>query len=144
MQVKRRVIRTRGLLDSPPENTKPLALVADADWITREVVSAILERQGFQCLRAKTGFEARTLLYRHHPELMVLDLHMPLGGGLEVLATLKHSPLQRPVKTMILSADQNPEDIQEAAALGAGGFMAKPLVTMEFIARVREMVPVTS
>ncbi|MCX6598753.1 MAG: response regulator [Acidobacteria bacterium] len=140
MQIKRRIIRSQ-LAATPinPEPEKQLALVADDDWVSREVVCAILERQGYECIRAKSGHETRALLYRHHPGLMILDLNMPLGGGLDVLSTLKQAPPQKPVKTMILTGSSDTEDIQLAASLGATNYMTKPLVTAEFITRIHAM-----
>lgn len=138
MQIKRRIIRSQpAATPSTSEPEKQLALVADDDWVSREVICAILQRQGHECIRAKSGHEARALLYRHHPGLMILDLNM--GGGLDVLSTLKQAPPQKPVKTFIVTGSSNTEDIQLAASLGASEYMTKPLVTAEFTSRVRAM-----
>lgn len=61
------------------------------------------------------------------PDLILLDLNMPLMGGLDMLRALKRDPRLSSIPVVILSTSQDPEDKARSRALGAAGFLTKPM-----------------
>jgi CheY-like chemotaxis protein len=61
------------------------------------------------------------------PDLILLDLNMPLMGGLETLRALKRDPRLRGIPVVILTTSQNPDDRARSVELGAAGFLTKPM-----------------
>lgn len=61
------------------------------------------------------------------PDLILLDLNMPVMGGDEVLRALKEHPRLRTIPVVIFSTSSNPEDASRTRELGAAGFLTKPM-----------------
>lgn len=61
------------------------------------------------------------------PDLVLLDLNMPIMNGFEVLQYLKNSPIYRHVPVVILTTSDNEDDINRAYELGANTFLTKPI-----------------
>lgn len=69
----------------------------------------------------------------HHPDLILLDLHLPDFHGAEVLATLAADARTRAIPVVMLSADALPGTRSEMLAAGARAFMTKPLNVRDFL-----------
>lgn len=67
------------------------------------------------------------LRHGRDPDLILLDLNMPLMGGLDMLRALKRDPRLSSIPVVILSTSQDPEDKARSQALGAAGFLTKPM-----------------
>lgn len=82
---------------------------------------------------AQNGAEALALLRGGEreagvrPGLILLDLGMPVVGGLDFLGQLKAEPELRSIPVVVLSASCHDEDLREAYALGAAGYVVKPM-----------------
>ena len=87
-------------------------------------------------LLAKNGAEALALAYEKVPDLILLDIIMPIMTGLEVLARLKDDPKTRDIAVIMLTSSQRPEDFKQAQFLGAKGFLNKPYDIDAFLPRV--------
>src|SRR5439155_11709251 len=61
------------------------------------------------------------------PSLVILDLKLPRMSGLEVLEWMATQPSLRPVRTIVLTSSSEESDIRRAAALGAAGYVVKPV-----------------
>ena len=89
--------------------------------------------------RASNGEEALALLRGAggdpglRPGLILLDLSMPLMGGLELLRELKLDSRLRRIPVVILTASRHESDLQHAYELGAAGYVVKPLDFDEFV-----------
>jgi two-component system response regulator len=73
------------------------------------------------------------------PALIVLDLHMPKIGGLELLRRLRTAELTRRTPVMILSGTKDERDVVASHDLGANRFIAKPLDVTQFAAAARQL-----
>ena len=61
------------------------------------------------------------------PSLVLLDLNMPLMGGMEALGRIRQNAIYNDVPVVILTTSDHPQDQQQAAQLGANGFLTKPV-----------------
>lgn len=77
---------------------------------------------------ASDGAQALTLLQRGPvPDLVLLDLRLPLLDGLEVLARLRSSQALKAIKVVVLTSSESPRDMAVCQSLGVTGYLGKPL-----------------
>ena len=112
-------------------------LVVDDDPDILDALSEILEVEGYHVQRARNGREALQRLELGLPDLVLLDLMMPVMDGWEFARSL--DPGARP-PIIVLSADRNVS--AKAKEIGALGWLAKPFELSELLAAVRSVVPV--
>jgi two-component system chemotaxis response regulator CheY len=111
-------------------------LVVDDDPDILDALSEILEVEGYDVRRARNGREALQRISEGRPDLILLDLMMPVMDGWEFARTL--GPVARP-PIVVLSADRNVS--QKANEIGAVGWLAKPFELTELLALVRRVAP---
>jgi two-component system response regulator HydG len=104
---------------------RPLLLLVDDDHQIRQLLSEVGRREGFDVLEAADGAAALEMLQRRHMDLVLLDLHMPRGNGLDVLRSVRKSGSSAQIALM--SGGAAVEDAVEAIKLGATEYFAKPL-----------------
>ena len=108
-----------------PGQPRPLLLLVDDDEQIRQLLGEVGLREGFEVLEAADGSAALEMLRRRHMDLVLLDLHMPRVGGLEVLRSVRTSGSSSQIALM--SGGATVEDAVEAIKLGATEYFAKPL-----------------
>jgi two-component system KDP operon response regulator KdpE len=114
--------------------TLPLILVVEDDPQIRRVLGTSLAAHGFGVQTAGSAREAREMAARLQPDLIVLDLGLPDGDGMDLIGVLRSRPTQ---EILVLSARASEELKVRALDLGADDFLAKPFGLPELLARVR-------
>jgi diguanylate cyclase (GGDEF)-like protein len=115
--------------------TAPLILVADDDTDIRLLVTMRLERAGYRVVSARNGEEALHLAAEHDPDLLVIDVSMPVLNGHDLcLALTAGNPAPPPV--IFLSGRTMPEDRVLGLEAGAVDYITKPFDAAELVARV--------
>jgi two-component system response regulator ResD len=112
-------------------------LVVDDEQIVREVVCSYLEREGYQTLVAEDGNQARKLLERDRPALVVLDLMLPGTDGLELCRWIRG---RSDLPVIMLTARGEEADRIVGLELGADDYVTKPFSPRELVARVRTVL----
>jgi two-component system, OmpR family, phosphate regulon response regulator PhoB len=112
-------------------------LVVDDEPIVREVVVRYLERDGHEALEADDVDSARDVLQRHSPSLVVLDLMLPGGDGLELCREIR---ARSDVPVIMLTARAEEADRIVGLELGADDYVTKPFSPRELTARVRTVL----
>lgn len=113
-----------------------LILVADDD---RDLVTALsirLKAAGYGVVGAHDGDEAFRQAQDTRPDLIILDVRMPAGGGFSSIDRIKHSLNTRNIPVIFLTAFDDEEMREEARRLGAAGFFRKPFDDGEFMASI--------
>jgi CheY-like chemotaxis protein len=114
-------------------------LVAEDNEDNAELLREFLESLGYSVAFAPDGNRAIAMGASGNYDLIILDVHMPLYEGPEVLKMLRARHKARPVKVIALTADPRPEVRRELEAAGLDGFIAKPVDLQELereVARV--------
>ncbi len=106
-------------------------LIVDDDVYISDVAGEVLSRSGYEVLRAYSGTEAKLLLERDAPDLVLLDLMLPGLSGEELL------PLMRGVPVIVMSAKTDVEGKVALLLGGAADYITKPFDTRELVARVK-------
>ena len=101
-------------------------LVVDDSWSARRQVINALKRGDYEIIEAGDGQDAIQAV-ANHPDLAVVvcDINMPRMNGLEMLASLRATPIKIPPFLMLTTEDA-PELVAQARASGAKGWMTKP------------------
>jgi two-component system, cell cycle response regulator DivK len=101
------------------------------------LVEAMLSRMpGLTLLKAGNGREGVRLAREQHPDLVILDMHLPDFGGLEVVRALTLE-ISDGLKIALLTGDQLSMDILKAMSLGAYEYWIKPLDPVQFDRNIR-------
>jgi DNA-binding response OmpR family regulator len=112
-------------------------LVVDDEPIVRDVVVRYLERDGYRTLEAASGDEARGLLERESPSLVVLDVMLPGVSGLELCRWIRS---RSEVPIVMLTALGEEADRIVGLELGADDYLTKPFSPRELAVRVRNLI----
>ncbi|MDO8303929.1 MAG: response regulator [Sedimentisphaerales bacterium] len=119
-------------------------LIADDDPTTRMLFGSLLARAGYEVLYAKDGNDAREMARRLQPDLILLDLNMPIMDGMEVATRLKTEPKSVNINTPIAfltNEDLGIEAQKMIKELGVADYIQKGVSNEEFIARVKKLLP---
>ena len=112
----------------------PLVLVVEDEPQMRRFIRASLTAHGYRLVEAETAAEAHRLATSHNPELVLLDLGLPDGDGLDVTRALREwcvAPI------IVLSARGREDDKVDALDAGADDYLTKPFGVKELLARMR-------
>ena len=101
-------------------------LVADDDPDILSIVSMSLEAQGYAVYKATNGREAVDLAKQHHPDLVLMDMMMPIVSGYEAVTELKADAATRDITIVGLSAKAMATDMERATDVGIDGYITKP------------------
>jgi CheY-like chemotaxis protein len=101
-------------------------LVADDDPDILSIVSMSLETQGYTVYKAANGREAVDLARQHHPDLVLMDMMMPVVSGYEAVTELKADDSTRDITIVGLSAKAMATDMERATDVGIDGYITKP------------------
>lgn len=111
-------------------------LVVDDDPSIRKMIVAALRREGYRFFEAANGREALDLMRAHHPDVMVLDLMMPMVSGWDVLRERMNEPELLRIPVIIVSANRDAE-LAHAVDKGICAFLPKPFDIVALSALVR-------
>lgn len=102
-------------------------LVADDDFLAVVMLRDMLESQGYEIVEALNGREALDQAERKSPDLILLDIMMPLIDGKEVCRRLKRAPSTQNIPIIMLTALSSSQDIKECFDAGASDYLIKPV-----------------
>ncbi|OLT20353.1 DNA-binding response regulator [Actinomadura sp. CNU-125] len=113
-------------------------LVVDDETYLADLVSTALRYEGFETETAGSGAEALAGVRRSPPDLIVLDVMLPDGSGLDACARLRRDGCRAPV--VFLTARDAVEDRVKGLTVGGDDYVTKPFSLEELIARVRAVL----
>ncbi|MGZ9111536.1 MAG: response regulator [Rhodoplanes sp.] len=126
------------LQPSPMTSTTPRILVVDDDLEIRKLLARYLESQGFRVVLAASCRELLERLATNHIDLIVLDLMLPDGSGLDMCRDLRARRSSVPI--ILLTALKEDVDRIIGLEIGADDYLGKPFNPRELIARVRAVL----
>ncbi len=117
-------------------NTRPKILIVDDELFNIDYLEQELEDTGYQTISASNGQEALDQVPDEQPDLILLDIMMPLMDGFEVLRRLKNDLDARNIPVIIISANSDLQSIVNGITLGAEDYLPKPFDPILLKARV--------
>ncbi len=115
-------------------------LLAEDDEFSRDMLARRLERSGYEMLSASDGREALRCARLHRPDLILMDLDMPVMDGRTAIQHLKRDPRTFHIPIIVLTAHTSTEDVADAATAGCQAFEAKPVVLRRLLERIAEVL----
>lgn len=109
-------------------------LVIDDEEPTVQLIGLLLERRGFEVIKAHRAEEGLRKAYRHQPDLVLLDIMMPDMDGWEVCKRMRD---MSDVPIIFLTARSDVKDVVRGLEMGADDYVVKPYDNDELVARVR-------
>ena len=116
---------------------KEKILVVEDEKSIAHFISTVLNNNGYEAMRARTGQEALSMVASHCPDLIILDLGLPDMDGMDLLRQIR-SWSGLPI--VVVSARSHERDKVAALDEGADDYLTKPFGTAELLARVRTAI----
>lgn len=119
---------------------QPVVLVVDDIATNITLIKALLKGKNYEVLVAQSGTQALEIAQHKHPDLILLDIMMPVMDGYEVLARLRSDENTKDIKIVILSALANERDIKNAMDLGADAYLTKPVIAQKLYETLEKFI----
>jgi CheY-like chemotaxis protein len=115
-------------------------LIVEDDEFSRDILTRRLARSGFEILAAADGREGVIAARLHRPDVILMDLDMPVMDGRTAIRSLRNDPRTYRIPIIVLSAHSSPEDVTTAADQGCQAYEAKPIVFRRLLERIAEVL----
>jgi DNA-binding response OmpR family regulator len=115
-------------------------LIVDDEPNIVSALEFLMEDAGLEVRTAGDGRDALALAAEFAPDLVLLDVVMPIVNGYEVCQRLKSDPATRGTRVLMLSAKGRDVEIAKGLELGADAYMTKPFSTRDLMSKVRELL----
>ncbi len=109
-------------------------LIVDDEEDTVQLIGMLLDKRGFEVIKAFSAEEALRKAYRHQPDLVLLDIMMPDMDGWEICKRIRE---MSDVPIIFLTARSDVKDVVRGLEMGADDYVTKPYDNDELVARVR-------
>lgn len=115
-------------------------MVVDDEVGALTLIGIMLERGGFEVLKAGDAYAALDLLSTETPDMIILDVMMPGMDGIELCRQIRSASQTQNTPVLILSARGDAEAVQQGMAAGADDYLSKPILHHDLISKVRELL----
>lgn len=118
-------------------NKNALIFIVDDTPKNIQLLGTILKEKEYQVIVARNGIEALGMLDNFTPDLILLDIMMPVMDGFEICQRIKEKTREQDIPIIFLTAKTRTEDIVKGFELGAVDYITKPFNRVELLARVK-------
>ncbi|MBS3975363.1 MAG: response regulator [Syntrophomonadaceae bacterium] len=115
-------------------------LIVEDNKVNRILLKDLLHYHGYNTLEAKDGAEGIALAKEHLPDLILLDIQMPVMDGVTALKILKESDETKNIKVIAFTSFAMKGDQEKLFAAGADYYISKPVNTRELPKLVRQIL----
>ena len=113
-------------------------LVVDDSSVVRKIARRILEEMDFQIVEAEDGEKALTMAEDRRPDLILMDVQVPLIDGYEVTRRIKANPALRAIPIIVVTSYALSGDESKARAAGCNAYVSKPYSARLLLAKIQE------
>jgi DNA-binding response OmpR family regulator len=100
----------------------------------------LMEQNGYATMVAFSGEEAMEAVAKHHPDLMLLDIMLPVVDGFEVCQRVRENPNWNNIRIVLVTALGNEANVTKGLDLGADAYVTKPFSNADLVAKVKELL----
>ena len=118
---------------------KKKILIADDDTYVHELLTAVLSSNKFDVIHAYDGQKTVERIDNEQPDLVVLDIMMPIKDGRDICQDLKKNPRTKDIKILMLSGKDEQLDRLVGLESGADDYIAKPFSPSYLALRIKKM-----
>ncbi|MBZ0306795.1 MAG: response regulator, partial [Anaerolineae bacterium] len=115
-------------------------LVVDDEIGALTLIGIMLERGGFEVLKAKDADSALSVLSTDMPDMIILDVMMPGTDGIELCRIIRDRKQTHRIPILILSARGDAESVMKGMEAGANDYLPKPILHHDLVAKVNKIL----
>lgn len=120
--------------------TRKTVLIVEDNEDNRIVYTTILEHRGYEVLEARNGEEGIRIARERHPDLILMDISVPVIDGWKATEILKEGADTAEIPVIALTAHALAEDRETAKNVGCDGYLAKPCEPRTVVAEVEKFI----
>ena len=117
-------------------------LIADDEPNIVTALEFLLQRNGYEVLVARNGDAALKIIEAQRPDLVLLDVMMPVKSGFEVCQRLRERAEWRDIKIIMLTAKGRDVEMSKGLSIGADLYITKPFSTQELVTKINALLGV--
>jgi len=118
---------------------KKILVVDDEIQIVR-LLSLRLQANNYDVIVAYDGYQCIQMVKAENPDLILLDIKMPMGGGIEAFENLRNNKITKKIPVIFITAFPSVEVKKQVIDMGADGFIAKPFSSEELLNKIRSII----
>ena len=115
-------------------------LIVDDEPSIIVALQFLMEENGYITLVAFSGEEAMEAVAKHHPDLILLDVMLPVVDGFEVCQRVRENPEWKDTRIVLLTALGSDANITKGLDLGADAYVTKPFSNADLVAKVKDLL----
>ena len=115
------------------------ALIIEDDDNNMELISYILEYNGYRTIKAETGQEGCTLAVEDKPDFIILDIQLPDMTGIDVLQKIRSGPEGKDVPVIAMTSYAMAGDRESMLAAGCNGYIEKPIDPERVVNQIKQV-----
>ncbi|RKY29684.1 MAG: two-component system response regulator [Candidatus Omnitrophota bacterium] len=115
-------------------------LIVEDERDIRSLVAKALSAKGYEVFEASNGYEGWYMLQKEKPDLVILDIMMPVMDGMEVLKKIRNHPEFKEMPVIMLTGKSEDKDILEGYSVGADYYITKPFDIKTVLIGVKMML----
>jgi DNA-binding response OmpR family regulator len=115
-------------------------LIVDDEPSIIVALQFLMEQNGYETLVAFSGEEAMEAVARFRPDLILLDIMLPVVDGFEVCQRIRENPLWKNIRIVLVTALGSDVNVTKGLDLGADAYVTKPFSNAELVAKVKELL----
>jgi len=116
-------------------------LVVEDQEDNRQILRDLLGSAGYEMLEAENGADALTAVAKKRPDLILMDIQLPVMDGYETTRRLKADPATSGIPIIVVTSYALSGDESKARAAGCDGYVTKPYSPRALLAKIREYLP---
>jgi len=116
-------------------------LVVEDTQNNRRILNDLLTNAGFEVMEAVDGEKGVAMAAEHRPDLILMDIQLPLVDGYEATRRIKANPVLCHIPIIVVTSYALSGDDVKAFEAGCDAYVTKPFVPRDLLAKVREYVP---
>ena len=116
-------------------------LIVEDNFDNLTLVQLLLEREGYEVITAFDGQEGISIARSEKPDLIALDLDMPVMDGWELLRQAKSDPTIQDIPVVVVTAHLMPGERHRVLAAGGDGYISKPFKVKDLINEIQKNLP---
>jgi CheY-like chemotaxis protein len=115
-------------------------LIVEDNPMNRRLIGDILKYHGYEILEAENGKEGVKRAKEHKPDLIIMDLQMPVKNGYDAIKILKNDPETKHIKILAVTSFAMAGDREKVLETGADDYISKPINTRDLPERVKRLL----
>ncbi|WP_033066950.1 response regulator transcription factor [Thalassospira australica] len=119
---------------------RPKVLIAEDEETIVESLTFLMEKEGYEVSVATDGQTAINMIARDTPDMVLLDVMMPVRDGFEVVRAVRGDSSTQKIPIMMLTAKTREVDRRKGLELGVDDFVTKPFSTRDVVSRVKALL----